>query len=212
MASNVYDEEQRQLDLAATVSSTLARAGPTTNWLSMIGAGLQSFPLQINPIAFPFLTQLYLGHNAIKSIPEELFEIQSLRGLFLQNNLLERLSPRVSNLTSLQELYLSSNQLTCVPASISHLSQLDCLWLDGNISLPSKISLNISRNRDRVQKLVSVICDLYGNRQKNCSRALYLILLMASLPESLWSTLPKEIVYSILMLLFKSRYDDCWGL
>jgi Leucine-rich repeat (LRR) protein len=90
---------------------------------------------------------LDLGHNRIAALPDELFDMVSLRGLFLQNNALLRVSPKISQLSSLQELYLSSNQLSCVPASIVHLEHLDCLWLDGNDCLPGDIALNISRNR-----------------------------------------------------------------
>ncbi len=138
---------------AVAVHSMLERAGCNTNWLSLIGASLTAVPAKINPSSFPFLTQLYLGHNRIKALPDALFSLFSLRGLFLQNNHIARLSPKINHLTELQELYLSSNLLSCVPP-LGSLALLDCLWLDDNPHLPVMLTRNISRNKESVQHLI----------------------------------------------------------
>jgi hypothetical protein len=134
----------------AAVDKVLARAGNNTNWLSLIGAGLTSVPPKICVAEFPFLTQLYLGHNKLTVIPDAVFELLSLRGLFLQNNQIARVSPKINQLAELQELFLCSNVLTCLPP-LRSLAALDCLWLDDNVYLPSMLTRNISRNKDSVQ-------------------------------------------------------------
>ena len=199
------DADKAQAALVANdVERVLARAGPTTNWLSLIGAGLAQVPAQVCHANYPFLTQLYLGHNRLTVLPDGLWDCVSLRGLFLQNNRLTRISPNIERLTDLQELYLSSNQLVAVP-SLAALTMLDCLWLDGNDSLPARISRNISRNKDGVQSLILDIRALYGHRSANCRRSTLFFL------HAFSEALPRELLLMIGRdLLYSSRFDDNW--
>ncbi len=193
----------------AAVDNVLARAGGNTNWLSLIGAGLTVVPPKICSAEFPFLTQLYLGHNKLTVVPDAVYDLLSLRGLFLQNNQIARLSPKINQLQELQELFLCSNVLTCLPP-LRSLVALDCLWLDDNPYLPTMITRNISRSKDSVQRLVGQISDFYGHRSENCRRSLLFFLSIAAASDSPLGTLPPEMTELIARKVWHSRYDNDW--
>ena len=80
------DAGQRDEGVNPAVRDVLLRCTRQTNWLSLLGAGLSTVPAQINCDSFPFLTQLYLGHNRLRTLPEAIFDLVTLRGLFVQGN------------------------------------------------------------------------------------------------------------------------------
>jgi hypothetical protein len=73
---------------------------------------------------------------SLKSIPEEIFELTSLKSLSLEFNHLTEIPDEISNLTSLTRLYLDYNSLEVIPESIGKLSLLKGLSIiHNNISL-----------------------------------------------------------------------------
>jgi Leucine-rich repeat (LRR) protein len=219
------------------VAKVFKRCTAATNWISLIGAGLDCVPSAIcERNRFPFLTQLYLGHNKISVLPVPLCELVSLRGLYLQNNSLVKLPLELGRLTDLQELYLSTNVLVSVPSTLTSLVSLDCFWLDDNPTLPQTLCRNISRNKGSVQELLQHIGGYYGPLFQNAQRAIVHFLLCCSSNNrsntnnnnnnnndcniasvdnnngdrdelSGVCVLPREIQYTIAKLVWDSRCD-----
>jgi hypothetical protein len=64
------------------------------------------------------LRYLYLNHNQLTTIPEQIGNLAALTSLYLNSNELTKLPERIGNLTALTKLYLYDNQLTSLPNSI----------------------------------------------------------------------------------------------
>jgi len=60
----------------------------------------------------------------LKTIPQEVFELNNLKSLSLEFNELSEIPDEISNLTSLTRLYLNYNLLKVLPESIGRLSSL----------------------------------------------------------------------------------------
>ena len=77
----------------------------------------------------------------LKSIPEEIFELRTLKSLSLEFNQLTEIPDEISNLTSLTRLYLNYNSLERLSESIGRLSSLKSLSvIHNNIShLPKSL-------------------------------------------------------------------------
>ena len=78
------------------------------------------------------LTDLNLGNNLIKDIPDEFATLKSLKKLWIDDNYLEEFPITLCCLTALTELRLSGNQMTMIPPSIDNLQLLTTLSLDNN--------------------------------------------------------------------------------
>lgn len=87
------------------------------------------------------LTYLYLYGNNIEELPDSIGEIKTLNILDVSNNKLKSLNPAVSKLTNLRSLVIANNELTCIPSAISDLKALSLLILTGNrlLSLPESL-------------------------------------------------------------------------
>ncbi|XP_073752646.1 leucine-rich repeat-containing protein 40 isoform X3 [Callorhinus ursinus] len=87
------------------------------------------------------LHSLFLIHNKLQILPEEITNLRNLKGLYLQHNELTCI-PEGFELFNLEDLDISNNRLTTVPASFSSLSSLVRLNLSSNQlkSLPAEIS------------------------------------------------------------------------
>lgn len=68
----------------------------------------------------------------LKSIPQEVFELNNLKSLSLEFNELSEIPSEISNLTSLTRLYLNYNLLELLPESIGKLSSLKSLSIIHN--------------------------------------------------------------------------------
>lgn len=69
---------------------------------------------------------------ALKSIPQDVFELKNLKSLSLEFNELTEIPDEISNLISLKHLYLDYNLLKALPESIGMLSSLKSLSINHN--------------------------------------------------------------------------------
>ena len=90
--------------------------------LGLFSCGLKSLPEKINSLNS--LRKLYLRGNNLKVIPEQIGYISTLDTLDLSENKLVKLPKSVYSLKSLNDLHLESNKLTIVPDTISSLTSL----------------------------------------------------------------------------------------
>uniref|UniRef100_UPI00358F75B4 leucine-rich repeat-containing protein 10B-like n=1 Tax=Myxine glutinosa TaxID=7769 RepID=UPI00358F75B4 len=124
--------------------------------LDLSSRGLRHPPPPL--FAFTHLLKLYLSGNRLRTLPEELSQLQCLRILALDSNKLEELPPPVCALRELCRLYLGSNRLQTLPRDLHKLENLKALWLENNFfrhfppvlcKLPQLRALQLGDNRLR---------------------------------------------------------------
>ncbi len=78
---------------------------------------------------------------ALKSIPQEIFDLKHLKSLSLEHNQITEIPAEISNLNSLKSLFLDYNHLTILPESIGKLSLLKEFSITNNdiANLPKSI-------------------------------------------------------------------------
>eukprot|EP00127_Corallochytrium_limacisporum_P001271 Clim_evm6s48 gene=Clim_evmTU6s48 len=93
-------------------------------------------------LQLPLLRELYLSHNKLDAVPNEVFQAQHLRVLDLSRNSLKTLDERIGNLVSLRKLILSHNQLRHLPRDLVKLRKLKVLNLAHNqlADLPTEMN------------------------------------------------------------------------
>ena len=96
----------------------------TWNSLDMGGVNIRNIPHTSGLFTFTFLTNLYLNHNALSTVPPEITRLRHLELLDLSGNSLAVVPPELGMLTSLKELYLFDNQLSVVPPELGSLHLL----------------------------------------------------------------------------------------
>jgi hypothetical protein len=115
--------------------------------INIEGANLKSLPDTIaNLKSLRFLS---LRSNQLKTLPDIIGKIKKLEFLDVSFNQLESLPDTIGQLTSLIELYLSSNRLNILPDTIANLTTLQHLQLNSNnIILSEKDKKNIEKLRN----------------------------------------------------------------
>ncbi|KIY53469.1 hypothetical protein FISHEDRAFT_33376 [Fistulina hepatica ATCC 64428] len=105
-----------------------------SSWISLDMGGIQikSLPPTSSLFSFTFLTNLYLNHNALASVPAEISRLRHLELLDLSGNALTSLPRNMGMLTNLKELYLFDNHITSIPWEFGSLHQLQTLGIEGN--------------------------------------------------------------------------------
>ena len=95
--------------------------------LHLTGLQLSTVPPTIKKLSSS-LKELFLAHNRIKVLPDEVCSLVSLEKLDLTDNRLQDLPPSIGDLRSLKYLHLGQNCLEELPHAIGHLKMLN--WLD----------------------------------------------------------------------------------
>ncbi|XP_064639279.1 uncharacterized protein LOC135494894 [Lineus longissimus] len=78
------------------------------------------------------LTQLELGHNLLRSLPEFTWQLCNLEKLILKHNFLQELSEGVTKLKKLSYLDVSHNEIQAIPPAVAQLDKLQYFNLSGN--------------------------------------------------------------------------------
>lgn len=129
------------------------------------------------------------GEQVLTVLPDQLWELRSLKYLDLSGNALSTLPSEIGKLTKLEFLDVSGNAIRTLPRSIAHLNSLESLLLSGNklTALPEAIGKlsnlrNLSLHRNNLVSIPNSI----GELAKLCSiDASYN--LIQHLPESIGS-------------------------
>ncbi|OSX65924.1 hypothetical protein POSPLADRAFT_1130851 [Postia placenta MAD-698-R-SB12] len=140
------------------VSRPSAPRPPQNTWnsLDMGGVNIKSIPRASGLFSFTFLTNLYLNHNALTTVPPEITKLRHLELLDLSGNSLLNVPPELGMLTTLKELYLFDNHLTTLPPELGTLHQLQTLGIEGN---PLDPSLKQIVQKDGTPALISYLRD-----------------------------------------------------
>lgn len=88
---------------------------------------------------YAFLSTLYLNHNLLTALPQEISRLRSLVHLDLTGNQLTTVPPALGMLTGLRELLLFDNNLTTLPYQLGNLHQLEMLGIEGNLKMEDKL-------------------------------------------------------------------------
>ncbi|KAJ7130842.1 glucose-repressible alcohol dehydrogenase transcriptional effector [Mycena crocata] len=131
---------------------------PENTWtsLDMGGVNIKSIPSNSGLFSFTFLTQLYLNHNALTSVPPEISRLCHLDVLDLSGNNLSSVPPEIGMLISLRELFLFDNHLTTIPPEYGTLHRLKTLGIEGN---PLDAQLKSLIQKDGTSALISFLRD-----------------------------------------------------
>ena len=118
---------QVELDTADERIDLLLQRGARSE-LHLTGLRLEkkSWPKAITKLTG--LKELYLGHNRLHRIPEDVFTLASLEKLDLTDNGIVALPPSIGELQKLRSLHLSRNSLEMLPATLVKLKELH--WID----------------------------------------------------------------------------------
>ncbi|KAF8634306.1 hypothetical protein AX17_004258 [Amanita inopinata Kibby_2008] len=131
---------------------------PENSWcsLDMGGVNIKNLPPTSGLFSLTFLTNLYLNHNALASLPPQIAKLRHLELLDLSGNNLTSLPPEIGMLTQLKELYIFDNHLTVLPMELGSLHQLQTLGIEGN---PLDVQLKALVQKDGTVALVSFLRD-----------------------------------------------------
>ncbi|KDQ55803.1 hypothetical protein JAAARDRAFT_195620 [Jaapia argillacea MUCL 33604] len=128
----------------------------TWNSLDMGGVLIKNIPADSGLFSFTFLTNLYLNHNALTSIPPQIAKLRHLELLDVSGNNLISVPPELGMLTQLKELYLFDNHISTIPPELGSLHQLQTLGIEGN---PLDASLKQIVQKDGTPALISYLRD-----------------------------------------------------
>ena len=122
----------------------------------MSGINIKHLPHTSGLFSFTFLNTLYLNHNALTHVPQEISKLRHLELLDLSGNNLNTLPPELGLLTHLKELYLFDNNLSTIPPQLGTLYQLQTLGIEGN---PLDPMLKSMIQKDGTQAVISYLRD-----------------------------------------------------
>ncbi|PHS31843.1 MAG: hypothetical protein COA95_04980 [Methylophaga sp.] len=124
-------------------------------------------------------------HLLITEIPEEIGDLNKLKGLYIQNTNITSFPESIGKLTKLEHLNLSGNKLEKLPKNLLKLPNLELCWVSGNNIKEIESDIN-------VPKLRSI--DLSSNKLKTLPKSLALQVALDSihLDENPLENLPDE--------------------
>lgn len=98
---------------------------------------------------------LYCEHNRIRTLPRALLDMASLEGMYFTDNRFTEIPPFVFEMVRLKKLQFSKNEITTLPPAIGNLKELRHFNMAGNriAQIPETIA-NLKRLR---------VCDLSDN-------------------------------------------------
>lgn len=129
--------------------------------LNLVGDGKCAFPAnhltQLDSVESIFLANF-------TEIPEEIFQLKSLKRLYLYRNNIKRIPSSIKNLVNLEELNLEGNPISKLPEEVFELPKLATITVDQtNIkdsNLIERISEDLKGNKgvrpDRLRKLQDI--------------------------------------------------------
>ena len=118
-----------------------AAPAPTTNqeekksdepWMGLDLGGIKLRTLSTALFTFTHITQLYVNHNALTSIPSSIASLRQLSLLDATGNELNAIPPEIGYLFRLTELLLFDNHLATLPFELGQLYKLETLGIEGN--------------------------------------------------------------------------------
>ncbi|KAL7642805.1 UNVERIFIED_CONTAM: hypothetical protein RMT77_006093 [Armadillidium vulgare] len=164
-----------------------------------------------------------LSKNRFSEVPSEICEYESLEKIHLYHNVIKSLPDQLANLQSLSHLILSRNQLSVLPSCVCQLSSLQVLDVSGNrlVSLPEELGLlarltDLDASYNQLQVLPPSLGDLDDLRrlrlrrnhlQNIPSELCFLRLVCLDLSYNRISSLPTELRFmsSLLDLLLEAN-------
>jgi Leucine-rich repeat (LRR) protein len=121
---------------------------------------------------------LFLNHNRISSLPDEIARLEGVQFIYLENNQLHDLPPELARMPSLEGMYFTGNQFTEIPPFVFTMTRLKKLQFSKNAIalLPPELGnlvelrhFNVANNRiteipASISKLSKLrVCDLSDN-------------------------------------------------
>eukprot|EP01102_Stenamoeba_stenopodia_P015238 TRINITY_DN5178_c0_g1_i5.p1 TRINITY_DN5178_c0_g1~~TRINITY_DN5178_c0_g1_i5.p1 ORF type:complete len:399 (-),score=64.16 TRINITY_DN5178_c0_g1_i5:15-1211(-) len=127
--------------------------------LTLDGLGLTAIPRELAELmrmgCFPHIERLFLQHNRLETLSDEINVHTKLVELYLRNNLLNDLPNTLADLACLVEVDLSNNKFSTFPIAITKVRSLQKLYMQNNQiqTIPPQIAdlqqlqqLNLSQN------------------------------------------------------------------
>jgi hypothetical protein len=123
--------------------------------------------------------QIFLNDNALRRLPDELFELQNVTFLYLNHNRFDAIQPEIAKMRGLQGMYFTGNRIARIPPEVFTMTWLRKLQVSRNHltelpealgNLTNLIHMNMSENAitvlpDSIAKLTKLrVCDLSDNR------------------------------------------------
>lgn len=109
---------------------------------------------------------LYLEYNQLDNLPRALMDMDRLEGMYYTANRFKEIPPFVFQMTRLKKLQFSKNHLTELPAEIGNLTELRHLNVSGNqiVVIPDTISkLTLLRVCDLSDNQIASLPESFGN-------------------------------------------------
>ena len=121
-------------DPSAAPAPTTKEEGTASNepWMGLDLGGVKLRTLSTALFTFTHITQLYVNHNALTSLPPAISSLRQLTLLDATGNELAAIPPEVGYLFKLEELLLFDNHLTTLPFELGLLYKLETLGIEGN--------------------------------------------------------------------------------
>ena len=174
--------------LKIALSQFLSRVG-------FVNCGLTSCP----PLSdFSSLHTLDLHGNALSHFPSEIAILSPLKNLDVSHNRLTELP--FSELINLQQLYANNNLIHDIPYSIGRLTNLQAISLANNPKLPKGLQI-FAYSRLTTQRLIKRA----SRKKMRVAAALFVLACHRRASESLWATLPVDVVRIIARLILAQK-------
>ena len=148
--------------------------------------------------AFGHIHTLDLHGNALSRFPPEIARLSTLTNLDVSRNQLSDLP--FSELTKLRQLYANNNLLQDIPYSIGRLTNLESISLANNPILPKGLQI-FAYNKVTTQRLVRRA----SRKKMRVAAALFVLMCHRRASESIWATLPVDVVRIIARLILSPK-------